>query len=131
LLGVLPLMHAASGLRRLFFFFFLEAAYWQHADLCKSISGEPVTLHTILQGVGGTCYTDQYAHEHTLNQFLNLGLGHQCAIKLARKLHAHSVLYANKLVTTRHAIELKYSQPASGAGCFQQPSRSPLVLSVL
>eukprot|EP00983_Pelagomonas_calceolata_P087580 1156986-Pelagomonas_calceolata.AAC.3 len=56
------------------------------------------TLHTILLGVGGTCYT-----EHTLNQFNQQGLDHQHAIKLARKLHAHSVVYANKIVTSRRA----------------------------
>eukprot|EP00983_Pelagomonas_calceolata_P123286 1160991-Pelagomonas_calceolata.AAC.2 len=54
----------------------------------------------ILLDVGGTCYT-----KHTLNQLKQLGLDNQCAIKLARKLHAHSVMYDNKLVTTRHAIE--------------------------
>eukprot|EP00983_Pelagomonas_calceolata_P040947 1137830-Pelagomonas_calceolata.AAC.2 len=59
-----------------------------------------MTFHTILLGVGGTCY-----REHTLNQFEQLGLDHQRAIKLAYKLHAHSVQYAHKLVTTRHAIE--------------------------
>eukprot|EP00983_Pelagomonas_calceolata_P039615 1137252-Pelagomonas_calceolata.AAC.1 len=36
-----------------------------------------------------------------------LGLDHQRANKLARKLHAHSVMYANKLVTTRRANENK------------------------
>eukprot|EP00983_Pelagomonas_calceolata_P061509 1146857-Pelagomonas_calceolata.AAC.1 len=51
-------------------------------------------------GVDGTCYT-----EPTLNQFEQLGLDHQRANKLARKLHAHSVQYAHKLATTRRAIE--------------------------
>eukprot|EP00983_Pelagomonas_calceolata_P083918 1156255-Pelagomonas_calceolata.AAC.5 len=36
-----------------------------------------------------------------------LGLDHQRANKLARKLHAHAVMYANKLVTTGRAIENK------------------------
>eukprot|EP00983_Pelagomonas_calceolata_P122358 1160900-Pelagomonas_calceolata.AAC.5 len=83
----------------------LEAAQEQHADLCKLINAKVVTLHTILLGVGGTCYT-----EHTLNQFKQLvvlGLDHQRANKLARKFHAHSVMYANTLVTTRRAIENK------------------------
>eukprot|EP00983_Pelagomonas_calceolata_P029478 923967-Pelagomonas_calceolata.AAC.2 len=40
--------------------------------------------------------------------------------KLASKLHAHSVNDTHKLV----------KQPGSGAGCFQQPSRSPLAFSV-
>eukprot|EP00983_Pelagomonas_calceolata_P072124 1151569-Pelagomonas_calceolata.AAC.3 len=78
----------------------MEAAQRQHADLCKNISGKAVTLHTILLGVSGTCYT-----KHTLYQFEQLGLDHQRAIKLASKLHAHSVQYAHKLVTTRRAIE--------------------------
>eukprot|EP00983_Pelagomonas_calceolata_P085358 1156533-Pelagomonas_calceolata.AAC.3 len=78
----------------------LEASQRQHADHCKLISAKAVTLHTILLGVGGTCYTD-----HTLNQFKQRGLDHQRANELAQKLHAHSVQYANKLVTTRHAME--------------------------
>eukprot|EP00983_Pelagomonas_calceolata_P055403 1144132-Pelagomonas_calceolata.AAC.4 len=40
----------------------LEAAQRQHADLCKLVIAKVVTLHTILLGVGGTCYT-----HHTLN----------------------------------------------------------------
>eukprot|EP00983_Pelagomonas_calceolata_P132082 1161834-Pelagomonas_calceolata.AAC.10 len=78
----------------------LEAAQRQHAALCKYISGKTVTLRTVLLVVGGTCYT-----EHTLNQCKQMGLDHQRAIQLARKLHAHSVMYTNKLVTTRHAIQ--------------------------
>eukprot|EP00983_Pelagomonas_calceolata_P058954 1145712-Pelagomonas_calceolata.AAC.6 len=38
----------------------LEAAQRQHADLCKLISAKVVTLHTILLGVGGTCYTKPF-----------------------------------------------------------------------
>eukprot|EP00983_Pelagomonas_calceolata_P115425 1160197-Pelagomonas_calceolata.AAC.2 len=53
-------------------------------------------------GVGGTCY-----REHTLSQFEQQGLDCQCAMKLAHLLHAHSVEYAHKLVTTRRAIENK------------------------
>eukprot|EP00983_Pelagomonas_calceolata_P120732 1160731-Pelagomonas_calceolata.AAC.13 len=37
---------------------------------------------------------------HTLSQFKQLGLDHQRAKKLDRKLYALSVMYANKLVTT-------------------------------
>eukprot|EP00983_Pelagomonas_calceolata_P002397 80785-Pelagomonas_calceolata.AAC.2 len=73
----------------------LEAAQRQHADLCKNISGKSVMPHTIFLGAGETCCT-----EHTLNQFKQLGLDHQRAIKLARKLRAHSVMYANKLLNT-------------------------------
>eukprot|EP00983_Pelagomonas_calceolata_P084953 1156460-Pelagomonas_calceolata.AAC.2 len=81
----------------------LEAAQRQHANLCKQlIQAKAVTFHTIILGVGGTCCT-----EHTLYQFEQLGLDHQRAIKLARKLHAHSVQYAHKLGTTRRAIENK------------------------
>eukprot|EP00983_Pelagomonas_calceolata_P067448 1149480-Pelagomonas_calceolata.AAC.1 len=52
-------------------------------------------FHTILLGVGGKCYILS----------IQLGLDHQCAIKLAHKTHPHSVKHANKLVTTRRAIE--------------------------
>eukprot|EP00983_Pelagomonas_calceolata_P073811 1152282-Pelagomonas_calceolata.AAC.1 len=86
----------------------LEAAQRQHADLCKNFIGKFVTCQwhdTILLGVIGTCYT-----EHTLYQFHQLGLDQQCANKLAHILHAHSVMYANKLVTTRRAIENTRSQ---------------------
>eukprot|EP00983_Pelagomonas_calceolata_P076121 1153286-Pelagomonas_calceolata.AAC.1 len=58
----------------------LEAAQRQHTDLNKLISAKVVSPHTILLGVGGTCYTD-----HTLNQFKQLGLDHQRAPKLAQK----------------------------------------------
>eukprot|EP00983_Pelagomonas_calceolata_P048928 1141278-Pelagomonas_calceolata.AAC.4 len=78
----------------------LEAAQQQHADLCKNTCGTAVMLHTILLGVGGTCST-----EHTLKQFEQLGLDHQRAIKPARKLHAHFVPYANKLVTIKRDIK--------------------------
>eukprot|EP00983_Pelagomonas_calceolata_P003411 111225-Pelagomonas_calceolata.AAC.1 len=37
----------------------LEALQRHYADFCKHVSGKSVTLHTILLGVGGTCYTDQ------------------------------------------------------------------------
>eukprot|EP00983_Pelagomonas_calceolata_P110247 1159649-Pelagomonas_calceolata.AAC.14 len=74
----------------------LEAAQRQHADLCKLISAKTVTLHTIPLGVTRTCYIEQ-----TLDQFKQLGLDHQLAIKLACKLHAHSVMYANKFVRKR------------------------------
>eukprot|EP00983_Pelagomonas_calceolata_P083941 1156261-Pelagomonas_calceolata.AAC.1 len=62
----------------------LEAAQRQYADFYRLISAKAVTLHTILLGVGGTCYT-----EHTLNQLKQLGLDHQRAIKLANRLHVH------------------------------------------
>eukprot|EP00983_Pelagomonas_calceolata_P045593 1139813-Pelagomonas_calceolata.AAC.1 len=91
----------------------LEAVQRQHSDLCKLISAEVVTLHTILLGIGGTCYT-----EHTLNQFRQLGLDHQRAFKLAHKLHAHSVMLLNKLVTTKHAIENNIVTAGVGVGCF-------------
>eukprot|EP00983_Pelagomonas_calceolata_P004980 163068-Pelagomonas_calceolata.AAC.1 len=95
----------------------LEAAQWQHADLCKNVSGKAVTLHTILLGVSGICRT-----EHTLNQFKQLGLDHQHAIKLACKLHAQSVMSANKLATARRAIgkQQYFSQSGSGASCYFQ-----------
>ena len=66
----------------------------------ERINAKAVAIHPILLGVGGTCYI-----EHTLNQFKKLGLNHQRATKLARSLHAHSAIYAHKLVTTRRANE--------------------------
>ena len=61
-----------------------------------------VTIHPVLLGVGGSIYT-----EHTLKQFKQLGLDHQHSTKHAKQLHAHSVRYAHKLVSTRRAIENK------------------------
>eukprot|EP00983_Pelagomonas_calceolata_P053282 1143240-Pelagomonas_calceolata.AAC.1 len=40
-----------------------------------------------------------------LKQLKQLGLDKQCAIRLAHELHAHSVMYAIKLVTTGRAIK--------------------------
>ena len=57
-------------------------------------------MHPILLGVSGSIRI-----EHTLKQFKQLGLDHQCATKLAKQLHAHSVHYAHKLVSTGRAIE--------------------------
>eukprot|EP00983_Pelagomonas_calceolata_P065927 1148787-Pelagomonas_calceolata.AAC.1 len=65
-------------------------------------SAKAVNIHPIFLGVGGTIYTG-----HTLKQFRQLGLDHQRATKLAEQLHAHSVQYAHKLVSTRRAIENK------------------------
>eukprot|EP00983_Pelagomonas_calceolata_P068031 1149740-Pelagomonas_calceolata.AAC.1 len=56
----------------------LEAVQRQHANLCNLINAKAVILHTILLGAGGTCY-----REHTLNQFEQLGLDLQRAMKLA------------------------------------------------
>jgi len=96
----------------------LVAAQQQHADLCRLISAKAVTLHTILLGVGGTCF-----REHTLNQLKQLGLDQQRALKLARNLHAHSVQYAHKLVTTRRAIENKNTSHSQvlEPGAFSNP----------
>ena len=71
-------------------------------QICKLISAKAVTIHPILLGVGGSIYI-----EHTLKQFKQLGLDHYRATKLAKQLHAHSVHYAHKLVSTRRAIENK------------------------
>eukprot|EP00983_Pelagomonas_calceolata_P070335 1150751-Pelagomonas_calceolata.AAC.3 len=80
----------------------LEVAQRQHAYLCKNTSGKAVTLHTILLGVGGTCY-----NEHATKDQASTTNDVACspgASKLACELHAHSVKYAHKLVTTRRAI---------------------------
>eukprot|EP00983_Pelagomonas_calceolata_P074748 1152682-Pelagomonas_calceolata.AAC.1 len=87
-------------------------------QILQNISGKAVTLYTILLGVGGTCYT-----LHTLNLFEHLGLDNQRVNELAHKLHTHSVMYANKLVTTRRAIEnndTSYSQ-VLGPGASRNP----------
>jgi len=78
----------------------LEASKDQHEVLCKRSKAKKVILHTILLGVGGSIYTS-----HTLNYFKELGLYVQKAHKTAVKLHAHSVLYAHKLTTTRRVLE--------------------------
>eukprot|EP00983_Pelagomonas_calceolata_P046251 1140073-Pelagomonas_calceolata.AAC.1 len=65
--------------------FFLCLPYFSQSELCGGV----------------------VIREHTLNQSKQLGLDRQHANKLARKLYAHSVMYANKLVTTRHDIENK------------------------
>eukprot|EP00983_Pelagomonas_calceolata_P067261 1149414-Pelagomonas_calceolata.AAC.1 len=80
----------------------LEASQQQHSELCKQFQGAEITLHTILLGVCGTICT-----AHTLDQLKKLGIDPQRSTKLARKLHAHSVQYAQKLTPTRRAIEIK------------------------
>eukprot|EP00983_Pelagomonas_calceolata_P107208 1159319-Pelagomonas_calceolata.AAC.9 len=74
----------------------LEAAPRQHADLCKLISAKAVTLHTILLGVGGTCYTE---HHDMIAQTSFNKWDWTTNTKLAHKLHAHSDKYVSKLVT--------------------------------
>eukprot|EP00983_Pelagomonas_calceolata_P059542 1145958-Pelagomonas_calceolata.AAC.2 len=66
----------------------LEASKQQRRDLCHHFSraSAQVTLHTTLFGVGGVIYTP-----HTLEPLKKLGLDTHAAIKLALKLHAHSV----------------------------------------
>jgi len=77
-----------------------HASEKQHEVLSKRLKAKKVILHTILLGVGGSIYTS-----HTLNHLKELGLDVQKAHKTARKLHAHSVLYAHKLTTTRRTLE--------------------------
>ncbi|KAF5840495.1 Rec8 like protein-domain-containing protein, partial [Dunaliella salina] len=74
-------------------------------DVCRRKKLKPywqtqVTFHTILLGVGGVIYTP-----HTLEPLKELGLDTFKATKLVRKLHAHSVMYAYKLASTRRALE--------------------------
>ncbi len=78
----------------------IEASKKQHEVLCKRLKAKKVILHTNLLGVGGSIYTS-----HTLKYLKGLGLDVQKAHKTALKLHAHSVLYAQQLTTTRHALE--------------------------
>ncbi len=77
-----------------------EASRKQHEILCKRLKAKKVILHTIPLGVGGSIYTS-----HTLNHLEELGLDTQKAHETALKLHAHSMLYAHKLSTTRGALE--------------------------
>ena len=92
----------------------LEASRKQHEVLCKRFKAKKVILHTILLGVGGSIYTS-----HTLNQLKELGLDLQKAHKTALKLHAHFVLYAHKLSSTRRVIEK--STCSQGLGLEQGP----------
>ncbi len=78
----------------------LEASKKQHEVLCKRLKSKKVILHTVLPGVGGSVCTS-----HTLNHLKELGLDVQKSNKTALKQHAHSVLYAHKLKTTRCALE--------------------------
>jgi len=78
----------------------LEASKKQHEVLCKRLKAKKVILHTLLLGVGGSIYTS-----HTENHLKELSLDTPKAHKNALKLHAHSVLYAHNLTTTRRALE--------------------------
>eukprot|EP00983_Pelagomonas_calceolata_P085129 1156493-Pelagomonas_calceolata.AAC.2 len=82
-----------------------------------------ITLHTILLGVGGTI-----CNAHTLVKFKKLGIDPQRStnLKLARKLLAHPVQYAQKLTSTRLAIEIKNTHHKFGTACFQKPTRPTL-----
>jgi len=104
----------------------LEASRKQHKFLCKRWKAKKVILHTILLGVGGSIYTAR-----TIDHLKELGLDAQKAYKAALKFHAHSVLYAHKLTTTRRALEkssCSLSRSCSGAGGGLLPSRSSLIL---
>ncbi len=54
--------------------------------------------------MGGTIYSPCI-----LEPLKRLGLDPQKAIKLAVKLHAHSIQYAYKLVSTRRALEKTFA----------------------
>ncbi len=82
------------------------------------LKAKKVILYTILLGVGGSIYTS-----HTLNHLKGLCLDVQEAHETALKLHAHSVLYAHKLTTTRRALE-KFSC-SQGLGLEQGAARHP------
>jgi len=58
------------------------------------------SIHTILLGVGDTLYI-----LHTLDPLKKFGLDPLKVNKLGHKLHEHSVQYACKLASTRHALE--------------------------
>eukprot|EP00983_Pelagomonas_calceolata_P083734 1156222-Pelagomonas_calceolata.AAC.4 len=78
----------------------LEASKQQHDNLCCHLSraSAQVSLHIDLLGVGRIIYT--------LEPLKELGLDSHSAMKLALKLHAHSVQYAYiYLLDTRHALK--------------------------
>jgi len=54
--------------------------------------------------MGGTIYSP-----YSLEPLKHAGLDPQKATKLALKLHAHSVQYAYKLVSTRRALEKTFA----------------------
>jgi len=84
-----------------------------------------IILHTTLLEVDGSIYTS-----HTLNHLKELGLDTHKAHKAALKIHAHSMLYAHKLTTTRSALEKSSCSQDLGlkqGGCLS-PSSSSLVL---
>eukprot|EP00983_Pelagomonas_calceolata_P098886 1158398-Pelagomonas_calceolata.AAC.2 len=75
--------------------------YW---DLSRASA--QVSLHTVLLGVNGVTYTPHTLKPRPFKRPLTkLGLDTHKATKLALKLHAHSIQYAYKLVTTRRALE--------------------------
>ena len=86
----------------------LEAANQQHRELCQHLqqAAAKVSLHTILLGVGGTIY-----RPYSTEPLKTLGLDPHKAARLAFKLHAHSVQYAYKLVSSRRALEKTYANP--------------------
>ncbi len=59
-----------------------------------------IYLHVLLLGVGGTIY-----NPYTLDPLKKLDLDHQHATTLARKLNAHSITYATKLIHARRSLE--------------------------
>eukprot|EP00983_Pelagomonas_calceolata_P053585 1143352-Pelagomonas_calceolata.AAC.2 len=80
----------------------LEASKHQHRDLCSHLSraSAQVTLHTIVLGVGGIIY-----NPHTLEPLKELVFDTHKAIKIALKLHAHSVQYACKFASIRRTLK--------------------------
>jgi len=81
----------------------LKATHHQRGVLCQHLrrAAANVSLHTILLGMGSTIYSPSGAdYNFSLEPLKHLGLDLQKVTKLAVKLHAHSIQYAYKLVST-------------------------------
>eukprot|EP00983_Pelagomonas_calceolata_P018691 586368-Pelagomonas_calceolata.AAC.7 len=96
--------------------------------LTKALKPSPV--QGCLEGITGTGGNGAFYIKHTLNQFKHLGLDRQCAVQFARKLHARSIMYANKLkpfgTPSTQACQNWISSPADDVARMSQNSRLEL-----
>eukprot|EP00983_Pelagomonas_calceolata_P057406 1145049-Pelagomonas_calceolata.AAC.4 len=93
--------------------------------IVKNVRNDPIlnARHAVMPGIGKCVELslDMFLVQetncqgsHILDKLKQLGIDLQRSIKLAQKLHAHSVQYAHKLTLTRRAIEIKNTQHNSG-----------------
>jgi len=95
----------------------LEASRKQHEILCKRLKAKKVSFTPSFL-VGDSIQTFRI-----YNHLKELALDTKIACKIALKLHAHSLLYAHKLVTTRRA--LRKSSCSQGLGLEQGAACHP------